>query len=87
MSEKCFGMSEDGKCDVLREKECPGNGRCAFYKSQPRFQRDQELANTHLSALTPIEQAYIAEKYYDGDMPWKGGNGEARGETELGVRV
>ena len=73
MNEKCFGMMKSGECGALRVEKCPGYKKCGFYKPLWRYLRDQEVANVRLCALPLVHQVHIAEKYYEGKMPWKGG--------------
>lgn len=72
MNEKCFAMRRNNECSALAVKGCPGYGRCPFYKPRWMAQRDQDRVDVKLRALPPERQTLIAEKYHNGNMPWRG---------------
>lgn len=72
MNEKCFAMRRNSMCSALTVKGCPGYGHCAFYKPIWMYQRDQDLIDVKLCALPQARQQEIADKYHNGNMPWRG---------------
>lgn len=72
MNEKCFAMRGNNVCGALVVKGCPGYGRCPFYKPMWMFKRDRDRMNVKLCALSESRQQDIADKYHNGETPWKG---------------
>lgn len=71
MNERCFAMRRRNGCGALNGN-CPGYAACGFYKPRWKQEREQNRINARLSRL-PMEMQYaIAEKYFEGRMPWKG---------------
>ena len=56
-------------CMATENEVCEGQA-CKFYRTQ--VEQKQSMANVHerLRSLTDEEQTKIADKYYDGKMPW-----------------
>ena len=71
MNDKCFALRARSTCSALRGNY-PGCAACAFYKSKRRQEADQRHANERLRRLPPETQQRIAEKYFSGEMPWRG---------------
>lgn len=71
MNETCFGMKHFGKCSALIGR-CPGYAACVFYKPIWKYEQDLRLADQRICRMPPEHQQYIADKYYQGNMPWKG---------------
>ena len=74
MNEKCFALRNKGVCGAL-SGNCSGYAVCAFYKPKHQQEADQSRANVRLRRLPMEQQRMIADKYFSGEMPW-------RGETE-----
>lgn len=72
MNENCFAMHGNGKCGALTQRRCPGCNRCAFYKTRRQLEKEKQAANEKIRKLPAERQKYIAEKYFGGQMPWKG---------------
>ena len=43
-SEKCFGLDEKGKCQVLNVGKCWQMESCVFYKTKWQFDKDADDA-------------------------------------------
>lgn len=71
LKEKCFAMRGGGKCDALNVKRCPNYTACPFYKPAWMAERDTARANQKLQAMPEQKQLRIADKYYNGKMPWR----------------
>ena len=69
MDERCFAMHW-GECSALKV-HCPGRQACAFYKPRWLMEKEQRRIYRRLNCLPMERQAQIAEKYYDGEMPWR----------------
>ena len=57
------------ECAAL-ECACPGSLECPFYKTKAKLEEGQQKAFERISRLPRTRQLDIAEKYYDGKMPW-----------------
>ncbi len=71
MNERCFALKLCGDCSALTVTRCPGRSRCSFYKPVWMQDRDQSRVNVRLGALPEEKQQAIADKYYNGYMPWR----------------
>ncbi len=71
MNDKCFALSARQKCIALSNRGCVGRTICPFYKTRERAEADREKVNARLCALSIEKQAIIADKYYEGRMPWR----------------
>lgn len=71
MNDKCFALRARSMCSAL-SGSCPGYTTCAFYKPKRRQEADQRRANARLRRLPLKTQQCIAEKYFNGEMPWRG---------------
>lgn len=71
MDEKCFGQGYSGRCGILGRGPCGGHEQCGFYKPRWLYDRGQREAYARLRQLPTDQQAYIADRYYGGLMPWK----------------
>ena len=72
MNEKCFAMHKGNVCGALTVKSCLGYGRCPFYKPRWMFEHDRDRLNVKLRSLPEVQQQDIADKYYNGNRPWRG---------------
>ena len=61
-------------CSALIVYKCPGR-KCAFFRTPAQARASLRRANARLASLDRTSQEYIAEKYYDGRMPWREGKG------------
>jgi hypothetical protein len=78
MNSDCFGLDHKHKCTVLTIGACAG-GDCPFFKTEESFKASLEAANRRLAGLDTVLQLEIADKYFDGRMPWlEGGAGHDR---------
>jgi hypothetical protein len=73
----CFAYSPDGyrhgyynNCKATINEKCPGE-KCPFYRTPEQAQELRRKANARLASLDKTTQRYIAEKYYNGRMPWR----------------
>lgn len=71
MNERCFAMRRYGKCNALNVEQCPNYASCPFYKPAWMAARDAERLNRKLCSMPMDEQSRIADKYYNGKMPWR----------------
>ena len=69
---KCFALSSNKlKCRALEQMYCCGYMNCPFYK--PMWKQEEEIEESYerFRRMTEAEQRSIANKYYDGEMPWR----------------
>lgn len=71
----CFAWDQNNRgvwgCKVLRA-DCDGtNEGCGFFKTMEQHMEDKKAADERLAGLPDWQQEAIAEKYYDGERPWK----------------
>ena len=71
MNDKCFALRARGVCGAL-SGDCSGYAACAFYKAKCQQEADQRRANARLRRLPQETQRIIADKYFSGEMPWRG---------------
>ena len=71
MNDKCFALRARGVCGAL-SGSCSGYAGCAFYKPKRQQEADQRRANARLRRLPQETQRIIADKYFSGEMPWRG---------------
>lgn len=71
MQERCFAHRADGECVVVTGGVCPGYDKCTLYMSIRDRLISEEEHDKRLKSLPIGKQAYIAEVYYAGSMPWK----------------
>ena len=71
MNDKCFALRARGVCGAL-SGDCSGYADCAFYKAKRQQEADQRRANARLRRLPQETQRIIADKYFSGEMPWRG---------------
>ena len=71
MNDKCFALRARGVCGAL-SGNCSGYVGCAFYKLKRQQEADQRRANARLRRLPMEQQRMIADKYFSGEMPWRG---------------
>ena len=74
MNERCFAHRRNAKCVALTGEQCAGYAVCSFYKPIWKHAQDVARVNQQLNRLSIQEQRDIAEKYHNGEMPWKGEN-------------
>jgi hypothetical protein len=70
----CFAC-KGGKCVALAPAPCRYKRPrpCPFFKTQARIDREQRWICEQHAAKPAERQRYIADKYYDGTMPWMEG--------------
>ena len=71
MNDKCFALRARGVCGAL-SGGCSGYAGCVFYKPKHKQEADQRRANARLRRLPMEQQRMIADKYFSGEMPWRG---------------
>ena len=72
MNEKCFGLRKSSECAVTEDRVCRGNyDTCPFYKPKWKSDQDRKLALRRIADKSPERQRAIADKYYNGQMPWQ----------------
>ena len=74
MNERRFAHRRNGKCVALTGEQCAGYAVCSFYKPIWKHAQDVARVNQRLNRLPIQKQRAIAEKYHNGEMPWKGEN-------------
>ena len=73
LNEKCFALKPGRKCSLLTCKGCNGQyDKCPFYKPRWKAERDTRRALARIASMPVEKQQAIAEKYYNGEMPWQG---------------
>ena len=70
MNDRCFAMHR-GRCSALKVN-CPGYQACRFYKPRWALEKEQRRIDQRLIRLPMEQQERIAEKYFEGRMPWRG---------------
>lgn len=70
---KCFAFdpSRQNGCAALIVYKCLGE-KCAFFKTPGQALEGKRKRYARIASLDEMTQEYIAGKYYDGKMPWKG---------------
>ena len=71
MDVKCFALFNNG-CRILTVVTCVGS-RCSFYKTSDQYEKSRKKANARVAGLDYGRQIEIAQKYYNGKMPWQEG--------------
>lgn len=66
----CQGLSENGKCNWLSIGTCVGE-ECVFKRSASEHVSSGIKTFNRLASLASVEQARIADKYYNGMKPWE----------------
>lgn len=66
----CIALSDYGRCNRLNVFYCQGD-KCPFKRSQKEDIDSIKYSYQRLSTLDSLTQNYIAEKYFNGSMPWK----------------
>lgn len=64
----CFAYKK-GRCSALKQIYC-GKSECSFYKTKDELHKGMRENNSRLTSLGADIQVYIAETYYNGDIPW-----------------
>ena len=64
------GRSSNYVCKAI-DGGCPGFDKCSFYKPISKHILDVQKVYERINTFTPVQQIAIAEKHYDGKMPWK----------------
>ena len=70
MNEKCFALRKDCTCFALAVNNCIGYLICPFYKPIWKQGKIQKQVDMRLCVLPAKTQTAIADKYYNGEMPW-----------------
>lgn len=69
----CIYCNKYNKCGILTVKKCIGE-KCTFSRSEEQQEHLIMVTNERLNSLSSQKQNHIADKYYEGKMPWlKGG--------------
>lgn len=69
---ECVNLKGKTGCKSLNITRCLGS-KCVFIKGYKEITKSNIKSFKRLSSLKLEDQLYIAEKYYGGKMPWKGG--------------
>ena len=72
MEIKCFAQRKDGRCGALTVSRCCPE-TCPFYRTLEDNSASQAVALSRLAAMEDVDLVYVAEKYYEGKMPWNEG--------------
>jgi hypothetical protein len=64
----CFAY-RSGECMAIEPARCSG---CRFYKTRAQNEAAQSRVYTLIAAKPMEEQRYLADRYYQRKMPWKG---------------
>lgn len=71
----CFAKMPLGECKAFYtwryKNRCPGEEDCKYFKSVAEITASEQAKNERLATLPEDHQQYIADKYYNGKMPWK----------------
>jgi len=72
MNISCFACVA-GECLALDPAPClyKRPRPCPFFKTRARIDREQQWIYAQHAAKPAEQQRYIADKYYNGTMPWK----------------
>jgi predicted Zn-ribbon and HTH transcriptional regulator len=74
----CFAY-RSGDCMAIEPARCEG---CRFYKTRAQNEAAQRRCNEIIAAKPIEEQRYLADKYHQRKMPWKGVAGhDSQGST------
>lgn len=69
MSKMCFA-NQANNCRVLKVKTCVGKG-CPFLKTRIQLKEGVKRANSRLASLDISKQNHIANRYHEGNYPWR----------------
>jgi len=69
MNTSCFACRGD-ECIALKPTKACCEG-CRFFKTMRRARIGRKRARALIAAKPPEQQKYIADKYYQGAMPWR----------------
>jgi hypothetical protein len=69
MENKCFAFLVKGRCRALYGNSSCGE-KCPFYKTADQMRDELRRVYIRLTALDIDRQAYIANKYYNGERIW-----------------
>lgn len=72
VEEICINKTRRNKCNNLIVKTCLGD-KCTFMRTAKQQEESRKYVFKRLSMLDKELQIYIADKYYDGSMPWEKG--------------
>ena len=71
MNNKCFGCKNES-CKILYVEHCDGmNQNCHFYATADDVFKGRRAVFDTLSSRPLNVQTEIANKYYNGEMPWR----------------
>ena len=68
----CVNKVRKNKCKRLVVDICLGD-KCSFKQTSKQQEEAQRSVFKRLGNLDIIQQVYIADKYYNGSMPWQKG--------------
>lgn len=68
----CVNKVRKNKCKRLVVDICLGD-KCPFKQTSQQQEQSQRSVFKRLSSLDGQLQLYIADKYYNGSMPWQKG--------------
>lgn len=68
----CVNKVRKNKCKRLVVDICLGD-KCTFKQTSEQQEQSQRSVFKRLSSLDGQLQLYIADKYYNGSMPWQKG--------------
>ena len=67
--QNCAFVKNGACCALISTKSC--GEKCAFFKMPFELAQGNTHSDALLRRLEPYEQSAIAEKYYNGYMPWQ----------------
>jgi hypothetical protein len=71
MNTSCFACVDGSRCMALHAASITCVG-CRFFKTRAQLDAEQQRVNDILAAKPFSEQQYLAGKYHQGKMPWRG---------------
>lgn len=71
----CAAIRIDNKCNWLTVDKCPGQANCKFFKTKKQKVEAEQNAAALVAELDPKEARYYSIKYYNGEAPREGVNG------------
>ncbi|MDR3216040.1 MAG: hypothetical protein LBT55_01325 [Clostridiaceae bacterium] len=78
----CVHLSEDCNCTILNVSGCLGE-KCTFCQDGNRLKSENEKWAYRMNCLSYEKQRQIADKYFNGQMPWSGEKPRKRRNPKL----
>ncbi len=65
----CISLTDTARCTRLNVTYCQGK-TCPFRKTLEEADKSKEDSNMRIRKLDTTKQMHIANKYFEGSMPW-----------------